>query len=142
MKLRARLTGAVLVGTLSMVGLAACGSDDSDSNKNDDKKSSETDAPSDEGSDDSSSEGDGDKPSKDEVIAGYTKFISDSAGGQLPEGMVNELITCIIDGIYDGLEDESAQALANSTVVGVTPEDAQELATASGTCTQEVMGQG
>lgn len=142
MKLRARLTGAVLVGTLSMVGLAACGSDDSDSNKNDDTKTSETDSPSDEESDDSSSEGDGDKPSKDEVVAGYTKFLTDSSGGQLPEEMVNQLITCIIDGVYDDLEPESAQALADSTVVGVTPEDAQELATATGTCTQEVTGQG
>lgn len=138
MKLRSRLTGTVLIGTLTMFGLAACGSDDSKDDSGDNDTSSES--TEDSGSDDSS-EGDGDKPSKDEVITGYAGFLNETTGGQLPEGTVQDLLTCIVDDVYDDISDESAQALADGNAVGVTPEDAQLLATATGNCTSTLTGQ-
>ena len=142
MKLRARLTGAVLVGTLSMVGLAACGSDDSDSNTNDDTKTSETDAPSDEGSDESSSEGEDGKPSKDEVIAGYSQIINDTLGssGALPDEIVTNVVTCFVDEVYDDASPETLQAIADADVTGVDPDDMQLFTDASTACQKQIVG--
>ena len=138
MKLRSRLTGTVLIGTLTMFGLAACGSDDSKDDSGDNDTSSET--TEDSGSDDSS-EGDGDKPSKEEVIDGYTAFVADIAGGQLPEGTLDGMVTCIVDGVYDEMSADSLQALADGNAAGVAPEDGTILTTATTTCLQESTGQ-
>ena len=141
MKLRNRLTGTALVGTLAIFGLAACGSDDSDKNDSGDKDSSSNSDKSDAPDESDSEESSGDKPSKDEVVAGYSAFITETSGGQLPEELVNQLITCIVDDIYDDISDESAQALVDGNAAGVSPDDAQALATSTGTCTQELAPQ-
>ncbi len=138
MKLRSRLTGTVLIGTLTMFGLAACGSDDSKDDSGNKDSSSET--TEDSGSDDSS-DGDGDKPSKEEVVEGYTAFVAEIAGGQLPEGSLDGMVTCIIDGVYDDISAESLQALADGNAAGVAPEDGQTLTEATTTCLQESTGQ-
>ena len=138
MKLRSRLTGTVLIGTLTMFGLAACGSDDSDNDSGNNDSSSET--TEDSGSD-SSDEGSGDKPSKDEVVDGYTAFVADIAGGQLPEGTLDGIVTCIVDGIYDDMSADSLQALADGDATGVAAEDGTILTTATTTCLQESSGQ-
>ena len=138
MKLRARLTGAVLVGALSMVGLAACGSDDNDSSKKDDK-TSESSSPSDK---DSSSEGDGDKPSKDEVVAGYAQIVNDTLGqsGALPEEIVTQVVTCFVDEVYDDASAETLQAIADSDPTGVDPDDTQLFTDASTACQSSITG--
>lgn len=141
MKLRSRLTGTVLIGTLTMFGLAACGSDDSTKDDSDKKDSSSEKTDDSDDSDDSSSEADGDKPSKDDVVAGYTAALEDLAGGQVPEGTLDDMVTCIIDGVYDKISAESLQAMASSDIASVAPEDGLALADATGTCTQELMPQ-
>ncbi|MDF1706321.1 MAG: hypothetical protein P1U38_16255 [Aeromicrobium sp.] len=138
--LRSRVTSTVLIGTLTMFGLAACGSDDEGDDSGTNDSSSDTQETT-EPDEDSGDEGNGDKPSKEEVVAGYSGYISESAGGQLPEGLVDQLTSCIFDDVYDDLSAESAQALADGGVIGVTPEDAQKLATSTGTCTQELVPQ-
>lgn len=138
MKLRSRLTGTVLIGTLTMFGLAACGSDDSKKDDSD-KKDSSSETTTDSDSDDSSDEGSGDKPSKEEVITGFTEAFNAQSGGQIPPDFANSIVTCLIDEVYDDISDESAQALAEGGLVS-DPEDQQLIATATGTCTTEALG--
>lgn len=138
MKLRSRLTGTVLIGTLTMFGLAACGSDDSKKDDSD-KKDSSSETTEDTGSDDSSDEADGDKPSKDDVVAGFTEAFNTQTGGQIPPEFATTIVTCLIDAIYDDISDESAQALAEGGAV-TDPDDQQLLVSATGTCTTEALG--
>ncbi|MEG9224820.1 hypothetical protein [Aeromicrobium sp. Sec7.5] len=137
MKLRNRLTGAALVGTLAIFGLAACSSDDSGDSDSTNDSSSDT-GESDAGSDDSADAG-GDKPSKEEVVAGFSEAFTTQSGGQIPADLVSTIVTCLVDEIYDDISDESAQELADGKVV-TDPEDQPLVATASGTCTTQAFG--
>ncbi|GAA1748704.1 hypothetical protein GCM10009710_30940 [Aeromicrobium alkaliterrae] len=123
------------MGTLAVFGLAACGGDDDTSN-NDSESSSQSDEPTDEPTEDSS-EGDGDKPAKEDVVAGYTKIITDITG-QLPEDIVTQVASCFVDEVYDAASAQTLQAIADSNPAGIDQSDGQLFADASTTCQSQL----
>jgi hypothetical protein len=151
MTIRSRMTGAALAITLSMCGtLAACGgSDDKDDTKAETTTSAEptTDAeptaeptaaaePTAEPETDS---GSGDKPSRDEVVAGYTKIIT-SASGDLPEESIKKAVTCFVDELYEPASAQTLQAIADANAAGVDPKDTQLFTDASSACMKKMVG--
>lgn len=140
MKIRSRMTGVALVVSLSAFGtLAACGSDSDDeetNNKSTSQPSEEADSTNEE-----SDNNNGDKPSKDEVVAGYTTVITDTMGTGLPEEIVSQVVNCFVDELYDTASADTLQAIADSDPAGVNPDDAQLFSEASTTCTQQIAGQ-
>ncbi|WP_229054621.1 hypothetical protein [Aeromicrobium sp. Leaf350] len=140
MKLRSRLTGAALVGTLAVFGLAACGSDDEGDSNNDSSDSSSQSEESTEPSEDTS-EGDGDKPSKDDVVAGYSGLITEILGGtELPQDILNSVVTCFVDEVYDDASAQTLQAIADGNAAGIDPADTQLFTDASTTCQSQIAG--
>ena len=144
MKTRSRTSGLALVLALSLGGtLAACGGSDS-SDGSSDKAESTSSAPAatTEPTASAEPEGDsGDKPSKDEVIAGYTKVITATAGANLPEDIVNKVVTCFADELYDTASPKTLQAIADAQPTNVDPADMQAFTDASTACTQKITGQ-
>lgn len=140
--IRSRMTGAALVLVLSVGGtLAACGgsSDEegSDTTATTSAPESTSAAPTTEPEGDA---GSGDKPSKDDVIAGYTTIVSDGAGGQLPEGILDQVVTCFVDELYEPASAQTLQAIADSEPTGIDPADAQLFGDASTACTAKITG--
>ena len=74
--LRSRVTSTVLIGTLTMFGLAACGSDDEGDDSGTNDSSSDTQETT-EPDEDSGDEGNGDKPSKHELMHCVNEIRSD-----------------------------------------------------------------
>ena len=144
MKTRSRTSGVALVLALSLGGtLAACGGSDS-SDGSSDKAESTPSAPAatTEPTASAEPEGDsGDKPSKDEVIAGYTKVITATAGANLPEDIVKKVVTCFADELYDTASPKTLQAIADAQPTNVDPADMQAFTDASTACTKKITGQ-
>jgi len=134
MKLRSRMTGTALVLALSTFGLAACGGDD-DADKKSDDSSQTDDSTTDDGSDDSA---DG-KPSKEEVIDGYTKLVGDLGGDGLPEDIVKKVVTCFVDEVYDEASAGTLNAIATGDQTGIDPDDASLFTDATSTCQQAAL---
>jgi hypothetical protein len=139
------MSGVALALALSLGGtLAACGGSDGSSEKADATPSATTSAPAatDEPTASAEPEGDsGDKPSKDEVIAGYTKVITTTAGANLPQDVVKKVVTCFTDELYDTATPKTLQAIADAQPTNVDPADMQAFTDASTACTKKITGQ-
>lgn len=140
MKLRSRLTGTVLVLTLSTFGLAACGGSDSGgddtkdtTSQTDDTKTDATDKPDDSGEDG--------KPSKQEVVDGYTKLVGELAGdAEMPGDIVEKVVTCFVDEVYDDASAQTLKAIATGDQTGINPDDASLFTEATSTCQKAAIG--
>ena len=142
------MSGVALVLALSLGGtLAACGGSDSSDGSSDKAESTPSatasePAATDEPTAAATPEGDaGDKPSKDEVIAGYTKVITATAGANLPKDIVNKVVTCFADELYDTASPKTLQAIADAQPTNVDPADMQAFTDASTACTKKITGQ-
>ena len=134
MKFRSRLTGTALVLAISAFGLAACGSDDDG-----DKKADET-SQTDDGGDAKTTEGADGKPSKQEVIDGYTKLVGSLAGGQdLPDDIVKKVVTCFVDEVYDDASEGTLEAIATGNQAGIDPDDVKLFTDATSACQQSAL---
>ncbi len=149
MKTRSRMTGVALVLALSMGStLAACGggSDDADTDAAQTTSTPSADAePTPDAAPTTAAEpegdaNDGDKPSKDDVVAGYTKIVTEGGGGQLPEDIVKQVVTCFVDELYDSASAKTLQGIADAQPTAIDPADAQLFADASSTCTSKITG--
>jgi hypothetical protein len=148
MKTRSRMSGVALTLALSLGGtLAACGGSDSDgsSDKAESTPSATTSAPAATAEPTATSAeppaDSGDKPSKDEVIAGYTKVLTTTAGANLPEDVVKKVVTCFTDELYDTASPKTLQAIADAQPTNVDPADMQAFTDASTACTKKMTGQ-
>lgn len=130
MKLRSRMTGTAMVLAISVVGLAACGSDDDKGDDTSSDKNTST-------TDDAKADG---KPSKEEVVDGYSKLVTSMMGGQeLPDGIVDKVVTCFVDEIYDDASPGTLEAIAGGDQTGVDPDDMSLFTDASTKCQQAAM---
>ncbi|WGX98152.1 hypothetical protein [Nocardioides sp. L-11A] len=148
--MRTRIPGLLLAATVGLSGLlTACGSDDADKPDTEEKSSqstetqeSDTDADTDDDTGDAP-EADGDKPSRDDVVAGYgdiVKETSEQAGIDMPEGVIEKVLSCFIDEVYDDASAKTLQALADSDPTGIDPADVELFTNAQATCQQAAMG--
>lgn len=135
MKLRSRMTGTALVLALSTFGLAACGGDDDGDKKSDDSSQTD-DSSTDDSSSDDSAEG---KPSKDEVVDGYKKLAGEFAGENVPDELIEKIVTCFVDEIYDDASAGTLTAIAGGDQTGVDPDDASLFADATTACQQAAL---
>ncbi|MCR1786684.1 hypothetical protein KVF89_29380 [Nocardioides carbamazepini] len=154
--MRTRIPGLLLAATVGLSGLlTACGSDDADKPDSEDKTSQTTetedtdagDAPeSDAPEGDDTTEGDeadGDKPSRDDVVAGYAEVVKqtgEQTGIDMPEDIVNKVVTCFIDEVYEDASAKTLQALADADATGIDPADAELFVNAQTTCQKAAMG--
>lgn len=140
MKLRSRLTGTVLVLTLSTFGLAACGG--SDSGGDDTKDStSQTDDTKTDSKDEADAGGEDGKPSKQEVVDGYTKLVGELAGDtKMPGDIVKKVVTCFVDEVYDDASAQTLNAIADGNQTGIDPNDASLFTQATTTCQKTAIG--
>lgn len=84
-----------------------------------------------------SSEDNGDKPSKADVVAGYSKVLKDQMPS-FPDDAVKTAVTCIVDEIYDEASVKTLKALADGDATKVDPGDAKLFTDASTTCTEKI----
>lgn len=142
MTLRSRLTGATLVLTLSAFGLAACGSDDSGADADATDAPSQTDEAAPEATDDSADDqGEDGKPSKQEVVDGYTDLVGELMGDvNIPADILDTVVTCFVDEVYDDASAQTLNAIADGDQMGVDPADTTLFTDASSTCQKEAIG--
>jgi hypothetical protein len=140
------MAGVAMTLALTMGGtLAACGGgSDDDSSAASDATSSAAPTPdtattTPEPTADSGDDAAG-KPSRDDVIAGYTKVITGTAGANLPDDIVKQVVTCFVDELYEPASAQTLQAIADANPSGVDPGDAQLFGDASSTCTAKITG--
>lgn len=140
MKLRSRLTGTVLVLTLSTFGLAACGSDGgSDDSAKD--TTSQTDGSAKDSTDSADDSGKDGKPSKQDVVDGYTDLVGDLLGDtEMPGDILNKVVTCFVDEVYDDASAQTLKAIADGNQAGINPADATLFTDASTTCQKSALG--
>ncbi|MDQ6526760.1 hypothetical protein RB608_24270 [Nocardioides sp. LHD-245] len=148
--MRTRIPGLLLAATVGLSGLlTACGSDDADKPDAEEKTSQTTESEETDASDAPESEGeeapeaDGDKPSRDDVVAGYSDIVketSEQAGIDMPEGVVEKVLSCFIDEVYDDASAKTLQALADGDPTGIDPADVELFTSAQTTCQQAAMG--
>ncbi|MFC5677010.1 hypothetical protein [Aeromicrobium endophyticum] len=148
MKTRSRMSGVALALALSLGGtLAACGGSDGSDGSSDKAESTPSatasePAATEEPTASAAPEGDtGDKPSKEDVVAGYTKVLKSTAGANLPEDIVNKVVTCFADELYDTASTQTLQAIADAQPTNVNPADMQAFTDASTACTKKISGQ-
>ncbi|KQX74390.1 hypothetical protein ASD10_03880 [Aeromicrobium sp. Root472D3] len=136
--------GLALALTLSLTGtLAACGGSDDDSAASDPTSSAAPTAEAETTTPEPTADSGGDaagKPSRDDVIAGYTKVITGTAGANLPDDIVKQVVTCFVDELYEPASAQTLQAIADADPSGVDPADAQLFGDASTTCTAKITG--
>ena len=142
MKLRSRLTGTVLVLTLSTFGLAACGGSDGGSDdtstKDTTSQTDDTKAEPTEKADDGGEDG---KPSKEDVVDGYTKLVGELAGDTtMPGDIVEKVVTCFVDEVYDDASAQTLKAIATGDQAGINPDDASLFTEATSTCQKAAIG--
>ncbi|MBD8608616.1 MULTISPECIES: hypothetical protein [unclassified Aeromicrobium] len=144
MTTRSRMGGLALALTLSLTGtLAACGGSDDDSAASDPTSSAAPTAEAETTTPEPTADSGGDaagKPSRDDVIAGYTKVITGTAGANLPDDIVKQVVTCFVDELYEPASAQTLQAIADADPSGVDPADAQLFGDASTTCTAKITG--
>ena len=147
MTTRSRLGGLALALTLSLTGtLAACGGGDSDDSSATSARTASSPAPTadtESTTPEPTADAGGDtagKPSRDDVIAGYTKVITGTAGANLPDDIVKQVVTCFVDELYEPASAQTLQAIADADPSGVDPADAQLFGDASTTCTAKITG--
>ncbi len=141
MTLRSRLTGAALVLTLSTFGLAACGSDDTSADSEATDTPSQADESAPETTDDSAEEGQDGKPSKQEVIDGYTDLVGELMGDvDIPADILDTVVTCFVDEVYEDASSQTLNAIADGDQAGVDPADTTLFTEASSTCQNKAIG--
>lgn len=91
--------------------------------------------PTEESSD--SSTDNGDKPSKADVVAGYSKVLKDQFPS-FPDDAVKTAVTCIVDEIYDEASVKTLKALADGDATKVDPGDAGLFNDANTACTAKI----
>src|SRR4051794_18737936 len=133
MTARSRMTSAMLMLALTTGALAACGGSDSEGGEATSPTSASADPTTAAPDTDSGSDG---KPSKDDVVDGYTKLITGQMGDSLPDDIVDKVVTCFVDEVYEDASADTLQAIADAKPEGVDPGDAPLFTDASGTCTK------
>ncbi|WP_137292029.1 hypothetical protein [Nocardioides dongxiaopingii] len=154
-KLPSLLLTLVLAGAL---GLSGCGDDSGDDGSADTSSDagSSSPAPADDGTategdtppaeeppaEEEPDEGDGDdgRPSREDVVAGYTAILTDQSGGSLPAEIVEQTVTCFVDELYDTASATTLQAIADSDPAGIDPADAELFGQAGVTCAEAPTG--
>lgn len=149
---------AILMGVALAGGLTACGSDDDSTSSTSTSSAATSEATESETSEattesaspeasesaspaTSDTAGSGEKPAKEDVVSGYSKIVSEMAGGaELPQDQIDQATSCIVDEIYDDASAATLQALADGNAAGVDPADAQAFTDASTTCMQSLAG--
>ena len=58
----------------------------------------------------------GGKPSKDAVKAGIIKMIKEKGGSTYAEGVLNDYVSCVVDGSYDKVSSDTLQKLADGKI--------------------------
>ena len=56
------------------------------------------------------------KPSKDAVKAGIIKMIKEKGGSTYAEGVLNDYVSCVVDGSYDKVSSDTLQKLADGKI--------------------------
>ncbi|NRQ49289.1 hypothetical protein [Aeromicrobium stalagmiti] len=141
MTIRSRMMGTALMLTLSMGMLAACGGSDAGSDDAEATSEATSSAAPTTDAEAESDEGTDGKPSKDDVVDGYTKLVTGSMGDSLPDDIVDKVVTCFVDELYDDASADTLQAIADSKPEGINPDDATLFTDASTSCTQKITGQ-
>ncbi|GAB3114804.1 hypothetical protein GCM10027055_21490 [Janibacter alkaliphilus] len=164
---RTRRTGLSVLMSLALVGgLAACGDDSEEtatstsssaesssedtasetsedtasetSSETPEETSSSSESTSETSSSSSSAAADsGEKPPKQDVIDGYSAIVTEMMSS-LPEDAVDQATTCLVDEIYDDASVQTLQALADSEVNNVNPDDVSLFQDAQTTCTESL----
>ncbi|MBM0126464.1 hypothetical protein [Pimelobacter simplex] len=151
--MRTRIPGLLLVTTLGLSGLlTACGSDDADEPDTKDSTSQvetdDTDAGTDDADDATESEdageapdADGDKPDREDVIEGYAKIVKqtgEQSGLDMPSDIVDKVVTCFVDAVYDDASVKTLEALEDGNAAGIDPADMALFTDAQTTCQSAV----
>jgi hypothetical protein len=145
--MRTRIPGLLLVTTLGLSGLlTACGSDDADEPDTKDSTSQVETDDTDAGTDDADDAGegpdaDGDKPDRDDVVEGYAKIVKqtgEQTGIDMPADIVNKVVTCFIDAVYDDASVKTLEALEDGNAAGIDPADMALFTDAQTTCQSAV----
>lgn len=151
--MRTRIPGLLLVTTLGLSGLlTACGSDDADEPDTKDSASQvetdDTDAGTDDADDATESEdageapdADGDKPDREDVIEGYAKIVKqtgEQSGLDMPSDIVDKVVTCFVDAVYDDASVKTLEALEDGNAAGIDPADMALFTDAQTTCQSAV----
>ena len=85
----------------------------------------------------------GGKPSKDAVKAGIIKMIKEKGGSTYAEGVLNDYVSCVVDGSYDKVSSDTLQKLADGKIdvnAKTSDEDGKAVAEAATKCATKLAG--
>lgn len=85
----------------------------------------------------------GGKPSKDAVKAGIIKMIKEKGGSTYAEGVLNDYVSCVVDGSYDKVSSDTLQKLADGKIdvnAKTSDEDGKAVGEAATKCATKLAG--
>ncbi|MFT4166948.1 MAG: hypothetical protein QM650_17050 [Microlunatus sp.] len=87
----------------------------------------------------SSDSGNGAKPSKEEVVAGYSKIVK-GIMAELPDDIVKKVTSCFVDEVYDKASAKTLRAIADGDGSGIDPGDMSLFTDAQTACQKKLVG--
>lgn len=144
--IRSRLCGVVVALAIGVAGLSACSSSEPAAGPGESTTATsaapESSAPqtstaaSTEASTDSAN---GAKPSKDEIVKGYSKIVK-SVSAELPDDLVKKVTSCFVDEVYDKASVKTLRAIADGDASKIDSGDANLFVDAQAACQKKLVG--
>ena len=79
----------------------------------------------------------GAKPSKKQVVDGYTKIVKGVMSG-LPDDLVRKVTGCFVDEVYDKASVKTLRAIADADATGIDPADSSLFTDAQQVCQKKL----
>lgn len=133
--IRSRLAGVVVALSIGIAGLSACSSSEPAAGPEESTTATSA-APSSSAPETSA---DGAKPSKEEIVKGYSKIVK-SVSAELPDDIVKKVTSCFVDEVYDKASVKTLRAIADGDGSGIDAGDATLFVDAQSACQKKLVG--
>lgn len=136
--IRSRLSGVVVALSIGIAGLSACSSSEPAAAPAEPAVATSA-APESSAPAASTDSGKGTKPSKKEVVEGYSGIVK-SISSALPDDIVKKVTSCFVDEVYDEASAKTLRAIADGNASGIDPADATLFVDAQTACQKKLAG--
>ena len=134
--IRSRLCGVVVALAIGVAGLSACSSSEPAATPAESTTATSA-APESSAPETSGDSANGAKPSKKEVIKGYTKIVK-SVMAELPDDIVTKVTSCFVDEVYDKASAKTLRAIADGDGSRIDPGDMSLFTDAQTACQKKL----
>ena len=136
--IRSRLCGVVVALAIGVAGLSACSSSEPAAGPGESTTATSA-APESSAPEASTDSANGAKPSKEEIVKGYSKIVK-SVSAELPDDLVTKVTSCFVDEVYEKASVKTLRAIADGDASRIDSGDANLFVDAQAACQKKLVG--